>query len=267
MFFLGGNITPAFGVEFAVWQSSNRSIRRVRYISREATPMKKNILPVVSILIGSMAFPIWAAEDAKAVPPRVYGQPVTNVPAPIQPATSVSATAQPVSTAPVTAQPASAVPAAVQPVATPVAAGQPATGIPVAKPSQQAASNKSRLTFMDSKLFDVKLSKELESGKEIVEVDVSGRVPLSNIPGRIDKWVVKSAEEGKVELLQSEPAPKTRFIFSLIPMVFNAVGFMKNVQEEKIFDHAKNYDTKIYYKKDESGETLIEKIVMTRRKP
>lgn len=226
--------------------------------------MKKNILPAVSILIGSMAFPIWAAEDAKAVPPRVYGQPVTNVPAPIQPATS----AQPVSTAPVTAQPASAVPAAVQPAATPVVAGQPANGIPVvAKPSQQAPSNKSRLTFMDSKLFDVKLGKELESGKEIVEVDVSGRVPLSNIPGRIDKWVVKSAEEGKVELLQSEPAPKTRFIFSLIPMVFNAVGFMKNVQEEKIFDHAKNYDTKIYYKKDESGETLIEKIVMTRRKP
>ena len=234
--------------------------------------MKKNILPIVSILIGSMAFPIWAAEDTKASPPRVYGQPVTNIPAPTQPATSAPATAQPVSAAPVAAQPAPVVPAAVQPVANPVAAGQPATGIPVttqpvAKPSQQATSNKSRLTFMDSKLFDVKLSKELESGKDVVEVDVSGRVPLSNIPVRIDKWVVKSAEEGKVELLQSEPAPKTRFIFSLIPMVFNAVGFMKNVQEEKIFDHAKNYDTKIYYKKDESGETLIEKIVMTRRKP
>lgn len=220
--------------------------------------MKKNILPVVSILIGSMAFPIWAAEDAKAVPPRVYGQPVTNVPAPPQPATGAPATAQPAASAPVATQPVSSVPVT----------AQPAVVVPaVVQPPQQVASNKSRLTFMDSKLFDVKLSKELESGKDTVEVDVSGRVPLSNIPVRIDRWVVKSAEEGKVELLQSEPAPKTRFIFSLIPMVFNAVGFMKNVQEEKIFDHAKNYDTKIYYKKDESGETLIEKIVMTRRKP
>ncbi|OGQ48119.1 MAG: hypothetical protein A3H42_03345 [Deltaproteobacteria bacterium RIFCSPLOWO2_02_FULL_46_8] len=205
-----------------------------------------------------MASPIWAAEDAKTVPPRMYGQPVTNVSAPPQPATGAPATAQPATSVPATAQPVSAVPAT----------AQPAVVVPaVVQPAQQAASNKSRLTFMDSKLFDVKLSKELESGKDTVEVDVSGRVPLSNIPVRIDRWVVKSAEEGKVELLQSEPAPKTRFIFSLIPMVFNAVGFMKNVQEEKIFDHAKNYDTKIYYKKDESGETLIEKIVMTRRKP
>jgi len=126
--------------------------------------------------------------------------------------------------------------------------------------------NKARLTFMDSKLFDVKLGKELESDKDIVEVDVSGRVPLSNIPARLDKWVVKSAEEGKVELLPSEQAPKTRFLFSLIPMVFNAFGMMKNYQEEKMFDQAKKYDTKIYYKKEESGETLIEKVVLTRRK-
>ena len=133
--------------------------------------------------------------------------------------------------------------------------------------SQQQATNRSRLTFIDSKLFDVKLSKELESGKDTIEVDVSGRVPLSNIPVRIDRWVVKSAEEGKVELLPSEQAPKTRFIFSLIPMVFNAVGFIKNMQEEKLFNQARNYDTKIYYRKDESGETLIEKIVMTKRKP
>lgn len=130
----------------------------------------------------------------------------------------------------------------------------------------QTASNRARLTFMDSKLFDVKLGKEMESGKENIEIEVTGRVPLSNIPARIDRWVVKSAEEGKVELLQSEPAPKTRFIFSLIPMVFNAVGIMKNWQEEKMYDQAKNYNTKIYYKKEESGETLIEKIVMVRRK-
>lgn len=212
--------------------------------------MKNSILPVISILIGSMAFPIWAADDIKAASPRVYGQPVADV----------SATGQPVSAVPVMVQPAATVPATVQSVA----------GISSslsAQPSQQTAINKSRLTFMDSKLFDVKLGKELESGKDTVEVDVSGRVPLSNIPARIDRWVVKSAEEGKVELLQSEPAPKTRFIFGLIPMIFNAVGYMKGMQEEKMFDQAKNYDTKIYYRKDESGETLIEKIVMTRRKP
>ena len=126
--------------------------------------------------------------------------------------------------------------------------------------------SKARLTFMDSKLFDMKLGKELEAGKDVVEVDVSGRVTLSNIPPRIDKWVVRSAEEGKVELLQSEPEPKTRFIFSLIPMVFNAFGTLKTMQEERMFDQAKRYDTKIYYKKDDTGDTLIDKIVLIKRK-
>ncbi len=129
-----------------------------------------------------------------------------------------------------------------------------------------APSTQARLTFMDSKLFDMRLGKELEAGKDVVEVDVSGHVPLSNIPPRIDKWIVRSAEEGKVELLASEAAPKTRFLFSLIPMVFNAYGSYKSMQEERLIDQAKRYDTKIYYKKDDTGETLIEKIVLTRRK-
>lgn len=232
--------------------------------------MKKVNLYVASILFGSMTFPIWAAEDIKAVPPRVYGQPVADTPVMGQPVSAVPVTGQPVAAVPATEQPMASVPAIEQPVVNVPATGQPAASVPAspsAQSSQQAASNKARLTFMDSKLFDVRLGKELESGKDTVEVEVSGRVPLSNIPTRIDRWVVKSAEEGKVELLQSEPAPKTRFIFSLIPMVFNAIGYMKSYQEEKMFDQAKKYDTKIYYKKDESGETLIEKIVMTKRKP
>lgn len=143
------------------------------------------------------------------------------------------------------------------------AVAQPAA-VPSAVETQQL--NKSRLTFMDSKLFDMRLGKELESGKDVVEVDVSGHVPLSNIPQRIDKWVVRSAEEGRVELLASEPAPKTRFIFSLIPMVFSAFGAYKDIQEDRMFDRAKRYDTKIYYRKDDTGETLIEKIVLTKRK-
>ncbi|MFA6061780.1 MAG: hypothetical protein WC736_04135 [Gallionella sp.] len=125
---------------------------------------------------------------------------------------------------------------------------------------------KSSITFMDSKLFDMKLSRELEAGRDMVEVDVSGRVPLSNIPPRIDKWVVRSAEEGKVELLPSEQAPKTRAIFGFIPMIFNAFGSLKNMQEERMVDQVRRYDTKIYYKKDEAGETLIYKIVLIRRK-
>ena len=138
------------------------------------------------------------------------------------------------------------------------AQSEPATQPPI----QPSVLQQQQLTFIDSKLFDVKLSKELESGKNRVEVEITGRVTLSNIPARIDKWVTKVGEEGKVEVKQSEPTPRTRAIFGLIPMVFSA---FKQMREERLFDPASNYDATIFYKKDAAGETLIEKVVFTRR--
>ncbi|MDD4963028.1 MAG: hypothetical protein PHI11_03805 [Gallionella sp.] len=126
---------------------------------------------------------------------------------------------------------------------------------------------KSTLTFMDSKLFDGKLARELEAGNDVVEIEVSGRIPLNNIPARIDRWLVTSADEGTVETLPSPPNAHTKGVFVLIPMVFSAFGYLKNMREEKMYDTAKQYDTKIYYRKEENGESLIDKIVLVKRKP
>jgi hypothetical protein len=128
--------------------------------------------------------------------------------------------------------------------------------------SQGQAANE-KISFFDSRIFDAKLGKELEQGKDSVEIDVSGKVLLNNIPSRIDRWISKSAEEGKVEIKQHVAS---RSWFSLVPLVFNAFGIMKNYQEEKALNFAKNYDTVIFYRNDERGEAVINKIVMTRRK-
>lgn len=119
---------------------------------------------------------------------------------------------------------------------------------------------------MDSKLFDAKLAKELESGVDTVDIEVSGHVSLNSIPPRIDKWMVKSAEAGKVEVLPIEQAPKTKFLFGLVSMAFSAFSFLSETKEERLYDQVKGYDMKIYYKKDGSGDSLIEKIVLTKRK-
>lgn len=128
------------------------------------------------------------------------------------------------------------------------------------------ALKKVNLTFMDSKLFDGKLSKELDSGKDVVEIDVSGRMPLNNIPSRIDRWLIRSADEGTVETLESPPRVHSRALFALVPMVFSAFGFLKNMQDDKMYEPAKHYDTKIYYRKDDNGDSLIDKIVLIKRK-
>lgn len=141
----------------------------------------------------------------------------------------------------------------------------------VATPAESAVPaapklKKTSLTFMDSKLFDGKLARELESGNDVVEIEVSGRIPLNNIPARIDRWLVTSADEGTVETLLSPPKAHTKGVFVLIPMVFSAFGYLKNMRDEKMYDTAKHFDTKIYYRKDENGEPLIDKIVLVKRK-
>jgi len=80
---------------------------------------------------------------------------------------------------------------------------------------------------------------------------------VSNIPPAIDKWVVKSAEEGQGGVAaQASRHLRPRFIFSLLPMVFNAYGSFKKYQEERMFDQAKAYDTKIYYQEGRAGRDL-----------
>lgn len=128
-------------------------------------------------------------------------------------------------------------------------------------------AHQTNLTFMDSKLFDGKLARELESGKDSVEISISGRMPLNNIPGRIDRWLVVAAEEGSVETVASPPRPtNTRALFTVVPMLFNAFGYLRNIKDEKLYDTAKPYDAKIYYRKDENGDSLIDKIVLIKRK-
>ncbi len=125
-------------------------------------------------------------------------------------------------------------------------------------------SAKGPVTFLDSRLFDRRLSKELDAGKDRVEVEVNSKVSLSSIPTRMDKWLVAVAEEGNVEFKQIETAPaRTRFIFGLLPLLFSS---LKAVDEERMYRPSKYYDVIVYYKKGDSGDATIEKIIFSRKK-
>lgn len=142
-----------------------------------------------------------------------------------------------------------------------------ATGVAMAQPNEEVdlLAAKGPVTFLDSKLFDRRLSNELDGRKDRVEVTVTSRVSLSEIPQRMDKWLVAVAEEGKVEFKEIETVPRrTRFILGLIPLVFSS---LKAMDEERQYKPAHDYDVVVFYKKNESGDALIEKLVFTRKKP
>ncbi len=119
------------------------------------------------------------------------------------------------------------------------------------------------VTFLDSRLFDRRLSKELEAGRDRVEVDVTSKVSLASIPTRMDKWLVAVAEEGSVEFKQIDTAPqRTRFIFGLLPMIFSS---LKALDEERMYRPSNNYNVTVFYKKTESCEANIETIVFSKK--
>ena len=119
------------------------------------------------------------------------------------------------------------------------------------------------VTFLDSRLFDRRLAKELEGGKDRIEVEVTSKVSLSSIPNRMDRWLVAVAEEGSVEFKQVEAAPqRTRFFLGLIPLVFSS---LKALDEERMYRTSRSYNVIVYYKKGESGDANIEKIVFSKK--
>lgn len=121
----------------------------------------------------------------------------------------------------------------------------------------------SSVTFLDSKLFDSMLSKELSSDKDVVEVAISGRVSLSSIPARVDTWITMVGENGELTVKTAEPTLKPKFVLALLPIVY---AFIKESSVERTFAPAKNYNASIIYHVDRSGESIIDKIVFEKKK-
>ena len=119
------------------------------------------------------------------------------------------------------------------------------------------------VTFLDSKLFDNMLSKELGANKETVEVTITGKMSLNSIPARVDTWITAVGENGELTLRPQDSSLKPKFIIGLIPIVYS---FIKQQNIERTFDPAKKYNASIIYHVDRNGDSLIDKIVFVRKK-
>ena len=127
--------------------------------------------------------------------------------------------------------------------------------------SAQTEASTAPLMFMDSKLFDNRLSKELAGTKDTVEVEISGKVSLNSLPPRIDKWISVVGENGQLDIKPVEN--KARSMFGLVSTVYS---FLENVRAESVFEPATRYNATIYYRKDGNGDSVIERIVFTKKK-
>lgn len=146
--------------------------------------------------------------------------------------------------------------------ADPAAPAAPAA--PVAEPPAPPPPPAS-VVFLDSSLFDNALSNQLSSGKEQVEVAITGKISLNSIPARMDKWITAVATKGEVALTQQADAPlKPKFVLGLLPTIFT---FIKMARAENLIEPATKYNASIQYHLDRGGEAVIDKIVFVKKQP
>lgn len=146
-------------------------------------------------------------------------------------------------------------------------AADPAAPAAPAAPSAEppAPPPPASVVFLDSSLFDNALSSQLSSGKEQVEVTITGKISLNSIPQRMDKWITAVATKGEVALTQQADVPlKPKFVLGLLPTIFT---FIKMARAENLVDSASKYNATIQYHLDRGGEAVIDKIVFVKKPP
>lgn len=144
-------------------------------------------------------------------------------------------------------------------------APEAAPAAPTAQPAAEtpAPPPPASVVFLDSSLFDNALSNQLSSGKDQVEVAITGKISLNSIPQRMDKWITAVATKGEVALTQQADAPlKPKFVLGLLPTIFT---FIKMARAENLVDPATKYNATIQYHLDRSGEAVIDKIVFVKK--
>ncbi len=118
------------------------------------------------------------------------------------------------------------------------------------------------ITFVDSRAFDARLSKELGRGGKRVEVQVEGRLSINQIPVRLDKWLTRVTENGLLELRLQDTTIRNKSLLSLASMVFPA---LQGMQDEAMLRTANDYNAIIYYRKEANGDALVDRVVFLKR--
>lgn len=138
-------------------------------------------------------------------------------------------------------------------------------------PPQDAAAAvpKPELQFTDLQGFDKELATSLSAPLPKVDVAFYDRITPSTIPDRLQKWM-SAVEAGggkvKVQPPKSTVAAKSPFLLlSAASSVWSASRMARDMSKEAQFKAAQAYDAEIQLKIDDKGETVVDKVVFTKR--
>jgi len=121
------------------------------------------------------------------------------------------------------------------------------------KPTEAPSSY---LKYIDTNQFDQKLSQSMQQNEREIEIAALSPFSTNNIPERLNNWLsVISDNGGKVK---TEPAEGER-ILGTLKIIFDSI------YNQGKYKSAAKYDAKLIYRRNESGEAMIEKVIFTNR--
>lgn len=123
------------------------------------------------------------------------------------------------------------------------------------------------LVFADLPSFDRQLAESLSDAKAPVVVTSADHISLRQMPPRLGKWLAAvDASGGKIETVSVDPKEaKTRSL----GLLFSLIGAIRQVHEytkKQQYDDARNFDAKIFYKRDSKGDRVMDRVELVPRK-
>lgn len=122
------------------------------------------------------------------------------------------------------------------------------------------------LQFVDTSTFDKQLSRAMLNKHYEIEISMLTPFSTNNVPKKLDTWLTVIGDSGgevKVEPVEEENAEKTRNF--IVPIVLGLVSMYKEYRDQEKYEPAKNYNATVFYKKNEQGEAIVDKIVFFHR--
>jgi len=120
--------------------------------------------------------------------------------------------------------------------------------------------NHTNLEYFDSTVFDESLSNAMKQTDDQIEVSVLTPFSSNNVPEHLDMWLTVIKENGGN--VNMEPAETERNVIAIALTLYSVYQLVKKTVR---YFPAKHYNATLLYRRTESGEALIEKVVFSHK--
>ena len=131
---------------------------------------------------------------------------------------------------------------------------------PSSKTTFHPLEPQSDISFIDSAIFDKKLSAAMKAEKRMITTELIHPMDPNNIPERLDKWFFAIEEKGGEVKTKTSSADPSFFVGEIFVEIL--IKTYRHIQEKKLYAPSKNYHATLFYN---SKKKTIDKVIFSHK--